>query len=177
MPLPDRSLGRWDRFYSIVDLGEHCNVLTHSLLLKIQFKTVLIKDLQAHTLVGPPWFHQGPGCLSCTTPRQPTIYYLVLWALLTWRHLLTPRSSSGKWSGKSQSENLVLSGKANNNGGLGTCFWGSKLSSTRVKPENKSNKNGLGRAVQPTARVHTWPFSFASSSFLNLKKRVADLLK
>ena len=42
---------------------------------------------------------------------------------------------------------------------------------------NKSNKNGLGRPVQPTARVHTWPFSFASSSFLNLKKRVADLLK
>ena len=35
------------------------------------------KDLQAPTLVRPIQSYQGSGPPSCTTPQQPTIYYIM----------------------------------------------------------------------------------------------------
>lgn len=55
-------------------------------------------------------------------------------AVRTFRHVSTPRSSRGKCSGKSTSENRVWSGRANNNGG-----WTS-LGNTWIWNENRKFK-------------------------------------
>ncbi len=55
--------------------------------------------------------------------------------VLAWRHLLTPRSSRGRWRGKSHSENLVLSGNAKTIGILlGNNRFGNISSSILVTP-------------------------------------------
>ena len=50
--------------------GKNDQVLNFSY--KINFS--YLNELQAPIIAGPPWFYQGPGPLSCTTPLQATIF-------------------------------------------------------------------------------------------------------
>ena len=73
--LHDLFPGREGVLYNINNYNSHLWEYQHYM-----FRELLVKriDLQAPTLLGPPRANPGSRPPSCTTPQQPTIYFLIL---------------------------------------------------------------------------------------------------